>query len=51
MRYSAKNELKNIGGPRKKTEEGYKIFTMDELKIGQGSGETADCPFDCKCCY
>lgn len=32
------------------TEEGYRIYTDKELKMNQG-GETADCPFDCKCCY
>ncbi|KAF4690776.1 hypothetical protein FOZ60_016862 [Perkinsus olseni] len=32
--------------PRK----GYKIYTEEELKIGQG-GNTPDCPFDCWCCF
>ena len=34
----------------KYTKEGYKIYTADELKIGQG-GDTPDCPFDCECCF
>lgn len=34
----------------KRTEEGYKIYTVDELNIGLG-GDTKDCPFDCKCCF
>ncbi|KAF4723911.1 hypothetical protein FOZ63_008614, partial [Perkinsus olseni] len=38
------------GGDRKRTEEGYKIYTEEELKIGQG-GNTPDCPFDCWCCF
>ena len=32
------------------TEEGYRIYTTDELKIGKG-GDTEDCPFDCNCCF
>ena len=37
-------------GPRRYTEDGLKIFSMAELKIGQG-GDTEDCPFDCDCCF
>lgn len=36
--------------PAKYTEEGFKIYTAEELKIGQG-GDTSDCPFDCNCCF
>eukprot|EP01130_Rhizamoeba_saxonica_P004134 TRINITY_DN1704_c0_g1_i1.p2 TRINITY_DN1704_c0_g1~~TRINITY_DN1704_c0_g1_i1.p2 ORF type:complete len:110 (+),score=30.09 TRINITY_DN1704_c0_g1_i1:3-332(+) len=32
------------------TEEGYRIYTLDELNIGKG-GDTPDCPFDCQCCF
>eukprot|EP01128_Nolandella_sp_AFSM9_P004561 TRINITY_DN2062_c0_g1_i1.p1 TRINITY_DN2062_c0_g1~~TRINITY_DN2062_c0_g1_i1.p1 ORF type:complete len:136 (+),score=45.22 TRINITY_DN2062_c0_g1_i1:479-886(+) len=32
------------------TEEGYPIFTKEQLKIGEG-GDTDLCPFDCKCCF
>lgn len=32
------------------TEEGFKIYSTDDLEIGKG-GETEDCPFDCKCCF
>lgn len=32
------------------TEEGYKIYTKEELKIGLG-GDTDLCPFDCDCWY
>ena len=32
------------------TEEGYRIYTTDELNIGKG-GNTDDCPFDCNCCF
>jgi len=35
---------------RKRTEEGFFVYTTDELKIGQG-GDTPLCPFDCECCY
>ena len=37
---------------RKKTEEGYPIYTEDELGIDMSrGGDTELCPFDCKCCY
>lgn len=37
---------------RKNTEEGFKIYTEDELRLGDGKvGATAECPFDCECCY
>eukprot|EP00299_Pterocystis_sp_00344_P006190 c17976_g1_i1.p1 GENE.c17976_g1_i1~~c17976_g1_i1.p1 ORF type:complete len:104 (+),score=22.12 c17976_g1_i1:36-347(+) len=38
------------GGKRKRTEEGYPIYTEEELRIGQG-GDTPLCPFDCDCCF
>uniref|UniRef100_A0A7R9V8Y4 DUF1764 domain-containing protein n=1 Tax=Chlamydomonas euryale TaxID=1486919 RepID=A0A7R9V8Y4_9CHLO len=38
------------GKGRKRTEEGYAIYTEDELKLGAG-GDTDLCPFDCDCCY
>ena len=36
--------------PIRYTEDGLRIYTEEELKIGQG-GDTADCPFDCNCCF
>lgn len=37
---------------RKKTEEGFVIYTEDELGLGKkGGGDTPLCPFDCDCCY
>ena len=37
---------------RKKTEEGYKIYTEDELGFGKYKGGDSDlCPFDCDCCF
>jgi hypothetical protein len=32
------------------TEEGWKIYTPEELNIGKG-GDTELCPFDCNCCF
>lgn len=32
------------------TEDGYKIYTEEELKIGKG-GVTENCPIDCNCCF
>lgn len=31
-------------------EDGLPIYTEESLKINQG-GDTADCPFDCWCCF
>lgn len=33
------------------TEEGYKIYTVDELGINPDAGGTDLCPFDCNCCF
>lgn len=32
------------------TEEGFRIYSTEELNIGKG-GDTADCPIDCNCCF
>ena len=34
----------------RRTKEGYRIFSEDELKINKGGG-TEQCPFDCDCCF
>merc|ERR1711865_1066619 len=38
---------------RKLTEEGFKIYGEDELKLDEDPKAifTADCPFDCQCCF
>ena len=36
---------------RKKTEEGFNIYTTEELQINPDSGNTPLCPFDCDCCH
>ncbi|EZG65889.1 hypothetical protein GNI_081900 [Gregarina niphandrodes] len=38
------------GKTRTYTEEGWPIYTMEELKLGQGGG-TKLCPFECECCF
>lgn len=38
------------GQPRKRTEEGFRIFHESELRLNEGGG-TALCPFDCDCCF
>ncbi|KAK9804606.1 hypothetical protein WJX73_007261 [Symbiochloris irregularis] len=35
---------------RRRDPEGLPVYTPEELNIGQG-GDTADCPFNCKCCF
>ena len=37
-------------GKRKVTADGYKVYSLEELNVGKG-GDTADCPFDCDCCF
>ena len=32
------------------TEEGWRVYTPEELNIGKG-GDTNLCPFDCDCCF
>lgn len=39
------------GKARKKTEEGFAIYTEDELGMGKKGGDTDKCPFDCDCCF
>lgn len=50
-----KDDIFGAGGPttgRKRTEEGYAIYKEDELGLTKkGGGDTADCPFDCDCCF
>ncbi len=40
----------DLGRRRKKTNEGFRIFSEAELRINGGGG-TALCPFDCNCCF
>eukprot|EP01016_Furgasonia_blochmanni_P042990 TRINITY_DN5775_c0_g1_i4.p1 TRINITY_DN5775_c0_g1~~TRINITY_DN5775_c0_g1_i4.p1 ORF type:complete len:168 (+),score=19.24 TRINITY_DN5775_c0_g1_i4:447-950(+) len=44
------NNRDSKGDSRKFTEEGYKIYSLEELNIGKGGG-TSLCPFDCDCCF
>ncbi|CAI5457620.1 unnamed protein product [Closterium sp. Yama58-4] len=38
--------------PRKRTEEGYRVYMEEELGWNKKSaGGTALCPFDCDCCF
>ncbi|KIM25524.1 hypothetical protein M408DRAFT_331089 [Serendipita vermifera MAFF 305830] len=36
---------------RKRTEEGFVIYTEEELGLNKEGGDTPLCPFDCECCY
>jgi hypothetical protein len=46
------DDFAQMRGPqkRKKTTEGFHIYTVEELNIGKG-GNTDLCPFDCNCCF
>ena len=35
----------------KTTEEGFKIYDDEELRIDPNAGNTDDCPFDCDCMH
>ncbi|XP_058097185.1 uncharacterized protein C6G9.01c [Magnolia sinica] len=37
--------------PRRKTQDGFTIYSAEELGIGKDSGGTPLCPFDCSCCF
>lgn len=37
-------------GKRRNTNDGLKVYTEAELRIGRG-GNSPDCPFDCNCCF
>ncbi|KAJ1718163.1 hypothetical protein LPJ61_006792 [Coemansia biformis] len=39
------------GKQTKYTEDGMRVFYMDDLHIGEGNGDTPECPFDCQCCF
>ncbi|CCA74978.1 hypothetical protein PIIN_08958 [Serendipita indica DSM 11827] len=39
------------GSGRKRTEEGFLIYTEEELGLNKEGGDTPLCPFDCECCY
>eukprot|EP00917_Polyrhabdina_sp_WS-2016_P018170 GHVP01039202.1.p1 GENE.GHVP01039202.1~~GHVP01039202.1.p1 ORF type:complete len:109 (+),score=21.19 GHVP01039202.1:35-361(+) len=49
-KFSAHGSAPEVFAPRQNTEEGYKIYTEEELGLGKGGG-TEDCPFDCNCCF
>ncbi|KAJ2002068.1 hypothetical protein GGI04_003487 [Coemansia thaxteri] len=39
------------GKSSKYTEDGLRVYYMDDLRIGEGEGDTPECPFDCNCCF
>lgn len=46
-----KSKKPNSNGARRTTEEGFKIYTEEELGLqDEQAGDTPDCPFDCDCC-
>ena len=51
FRERAKEEQANEQkGGRKVTQDGYKVYKLEELGVGKG-GDTDLCPFDCDCCF
>ena len=45
-----KDKKKEQSKITKRTEDGYKIYKLEDLNLGKG-GNTPDCPFDCQCCF
>lgn len=42
----------NATKPGSALADGTKLYTEEDLNMNKaGSGETADCPFDCDCCF
>ncbi|KAJ1938134.1 hypothetical protein EC988_007681 [Linderina pennispora] len=39
------------GANSKYTDDGMRVFYMDDLRIGEGEGDTDLCPFECDCCF
>ncbi|OQR91363.1 hypothetical protein ACHHYP_04763 [Achlya hypogyna] len=48
--YKAKNSDTSNPVPVRYDADGLPIYTAASLRINQG-GDTADCPFDCWCCF
>ena len=48
------NDMADTRGTKKKarplTSDGLPIYTAEEMAIGKGGG-SAECPWECKCCY
>lgn len=42
---------KGNSSQRARTEEGFLIYTEEELRISGEGGDTPLCPFDCDCCF
>lgn len=36
---------------KRKTVDGLKVYTEEELGLNNGGGDTELCPFDCNCCF
>lgn len=50
-RKEVKKEMREETKERKVTEDGFKIYTEEELKLNGKGGGTDLCPFDCDCCF
>ncbi|CAB4296694.1 unnamed protein product [Prunus armeniaca] len=44
--------LNKLSSSRKRTQDGFAIYTEEELGINKAdAGSTPVCPFDCSCCF
>eukprot|EP00915_Cephaloidophora_sp_WS-2016_P005710 GHVH01007571.1.p1 GENE.GHVH01007571.1~~GHVH01007571.1.p1 ORF type:complete len:168 (+),score=49.73 GHVH01007571.1:37-540(+) len=50
LKFKTIDEELQLNSAGRKFVGGLAVYNEDELKIGRG-GDTAECPFDCKCCY
>merc|ERR550514_1101511 len=48
---NSKTENKTMPTSKRKTSDGYKVYTEEELGLNIKCKNTALCPFDCDCCF
>ncbi|KAG5859305.1 DUF1764 domain-containing protein [Encephalitozoon hellem] len=40
----------SVGKDGRRYHEGLPVYTLEELQLGDGGGDTEDCPIYCDCC-
>jgi hypothetical protein len=35
----------------RRTEDGFAVYSEEELGLARRGGDTDQCPFDCQCCF
>ncbi|AFN82655.1 hypothetical protein EROM_030340 [Encephalitozoon romaleae SJ-2008] len=47
---SDKGRYFSVGEGGRRYHEGLPVYTLEELQLGDGGGDTEDCPIYCDCC-